>query len=110
MNAPPFSGMQVGSSVVLKHPLSRGGMGDIWVGEHRGLEIDVAVKFLSPEFARDESAAERFKREAAAAAQVKSPHIVSVFDQGLTDGGLPFIVMELLEGEDLGKRVDRLGP
>lgn len=110
MSAPPYSGMQVGSSVVLKRQLSQGGMGSIWVGEHRGLQIDVAVKFLSAELARDEGAGERFKREAAAAARVKSPHVVSVFDQGVTDDGLPFIVMELLEGEDLGKRIARFGP
>jgi serine/threonine-protein kinase len=102
--------MQVGSNVVLKRQLSQGGMGSIWVGEHRGLQIDVAVKFLAPELARNEEAGARFKREAAAAAQVKSPHVVSVFDHGVTDQALPFIVMELLEGEDLGRRIERLGP
>ena len=51
----------------------------------------------------------RFQREAAAAAEVRSPHVVQVFDFGVTQGGQPYIAMELLEGEDLSTRLGREG-
>ena len=106
----PISGMLVGSNVRLSHLLGRGGMGSIWVAEHLSLQIDVAVKFLSPELASLPEAKARFEREAAAAAQLKNRHVVQIFDRGVTEQGLPYIVMELLVGEDLGKHVERLGP
>ena len=80
-------------------------MGSVWVAEHLGLRTDVAVKFLSAELASDETSVTRFAREAAAASQVKSPHVVQMFDHGVTEDGVPFIVMELLDGEDLTRRL-----
>jgi serine/threonine-protein kinase len=80
-------------------------MGSVWVAEHMGLHTDVAVKFLSAELTSDETSVTRFAREAAAASQVKSPHVVQMFDHGVTDEGVPFIVMELLDGEDLTRRL-----
>jgi len=110
MNNAPFPGMLVGSNVHLEHQLGSGGQGSIWVATHLGLQIRVAVKFLAPELARLPEARARFEREAAAAAQLKNPHVVQVFDRGVTDSGLPYIVMELLSGEDLSNRIERLGP
>lgn len=106
----PNPGMLVGSNVRLKSVLGRGGMGSIWLAEHLSLEIDVAVKFLSPELASLPEAKARFEREAATVAQLKNPHVVKIFDRGVTPDGLPYIVMELLEGEDLARHIDRLGP
>jgi serine/threonine-protein kinase len=65
----------------------------------------VVVKFMAADLVSSPGAVERFSREAAAAAQVKSPHVVQMLDHGLTPQGVPFIAMELLEGEDLGKRL-----
>jgi len=110
MNSAPYPGMLVGSNVHLEHQLGSGGQGSIWVATHLGLQIRVAVKFLAPELARLPEARARFEREAAAAAQLKNPHVVQVFDRGVTDSGLPYIVMELLSGEDLSNRIERLGP
>jgi eukaryotic-like serine/threonine-protein kinase len=107
--APVGPGTVIGSNVRLKRLLGQGGMGSVWVGEHAALETEVAVKFMSAEIATQPEAVARFKREASAAAQLKSPHVVQVFDHGVTPHGVPFIVMELLEGEDVGKRVGRLG-
>ena len=104
-----FPGTMVTPAVRLLRPLRRGGMGSVWVAEHTGLHTDVAVKFLSAELASDETSVGRFAREAAAASQVKSPHVVQMFDHGVTDEGVPFIVMELLEGEDLTRRLT-VGP
>ena len=99
-------GTQVTPSVRLLKPLGAGGMGAVWVADHLTLHTRVVVKFMSVELAANEEARARFSREAAAAAAVKSPHVVQVFDHGIADGS-PFIVMELLEGEDLRARLDR---
>jgi serine/threonine-protein kinase len=76
-------------------------MGEVWLAEHLSLRTQVVVKFLSPGVAQDPATLARFRREAAAAAQVKSPHVVQTFDFGVSELGHPFIVMEHLEGCDL---------
>jgi serine/threonine protein kinase len=100
------AGMLVTPSVRLVTPLSAGGMAAVWVADHLTLHTRVVVKFMSTELASNEEARARFSREAAASAAVKSPHVVQVFDHGIIDGA-PFIVMELLEGEDLRVRLAR---
>ena len=104
-----LAGTLIGKSVRLVRLLGQGGMGSVWVAEHLGLHTQVAVKLISADVAESEEAVTRFQREATAAAQLKSPHVVQVFDHGVTDEGVPYIVMELLEGEDLGKRLERCG-
>jgi serine/threonine-protein kinase len=90
--------------------LGQGGMGSVWIAKHANLETRVAVKFLSREIAQTPDGAQRFRREAVAAAQIRSPHVVQVFDHGLTSSNTPYIVMELLAGEDLEHRLARDGP
>jgi serine/threonine-protein kinase len=80
-------------------------MGSVWVADHLALHTQVVVKFMSAELASSAEAVERFSREAGAAAQVKSPHVVQMLDHGITPHGVPFIVMELLEGRDLSKHL-----
>ncbi len=92
----------------LIRPLAHGGMGAVWVGEHMLLHVPVAIKLMGANVADHPSLRARFEREALAAAQLKSPHIVSVQDFGFEDG-VPFMVMELLEGEDLAQRLQRVG-
>ncbi len=82
-------------------------MGSVWVAEHRMLKTEVVVKFMADALASDPVSLARFSREAAAAAAVKSPHVVQMLDHGFTPDGTPFIVMELLEGEDLKTRLMR---
>jgi serine/threonine-protein kinase len=96
-------GLSVTPSIRLVKRLGAGGMGSVWLAEHLSLRTTVVVKFMAVELAASVEATERFSREAAAAAQVKSPHVVQMLDHGVTSDGIPFIVMELLEGEDLGK-------
>ncbi len=86
-------------------------MGEVWVARHRGLGAEVALKMLLPSTGEDavedpETAAARFRFEARIAARLsrKTRHIVRVTDHG-DDGGLPYLVMELLEGQTLDKRL-----
>jgi serine/threonine protein kinase len=86
--------------------IGRGGMGAVFEAEHLGIGRKVALKFLDRAWVNDENVASRFAREARAVTGIDSDHVVSVFDAG-TDGKQPFLVMELLRGEDLGKRLRR---
>jgi len=105
----PAPGMMVTSNVRLVRPLGAGGMGSVWVADHLSLRTTVVVKFMAREMAGNSEATARFSREAAAASQVKSPHVVQMFDHGLGDDGRPYIVMELLEGRDLEQRLRASG-
>ncbi|MBX3191200.1 MAG: serine/threonine protein kinase [Labilithrix sp.] len=102
-------GMMVTPSVKLVRPLGEGGMGTVWIAEHLALRTQVVVKFIASGLKESKEAHERFSREAAAASQVKSPHVVQTFDHGITQEGTPYIVMELLEGRDLGEYLDAQG-
>jgi serine/threonine-protein kinase len=86
-----------------------GGMGYVVSARHLELGELVALKFLRREAQANEELAERFAREARAAARIKSEHVVRVFDVGTLPDGVPFIVMEHLEGEDLGSVLERQG-
>ena len=103
----------VGSVVVGKYRvdrvLGRGGMGAVFSATNATIGKRVALKFLTREAARDKSATQRFQREAEAAGVIESEHIVHVFDSGTTEDGLPFLVMELLSGEDLRSLLQREG-
>jgi eukaryotic-like serine/threonine-protein kinase len=103
-------GRMVTANVRLARLLRSGGMGSVWCAEHLSLGTEVAVKFMSPRYLESEDLVTRFTREATSAAQIKSPHVVQILDHGVLPEGLPFIVMELLVGEDLGQRIKRAGP
>jgi eukaryotic-like serine/threonine-protein kinase len=101
----------VGSTVAGKYHIDRligrGGMGAVFQATNAGIGKRVALKFLGAETSRDGDAATRFQREAEAASLAESPHIVQIFDSGRSEQGLPFLVMELLTGEDLRARLRR---
>jgi len=99
----------VTTNVRLLSPIGEGAMGSVWLAEHLTLETEVAVKFIHEDLqAERNEAVARFQREAAAAAKIRSPHIVQVFDQGQMVDGTPYIVMELLQGESLEDRLGRV--
>ncbi|MBI4700319.1 MAG: SUMF1/EgtB/PvdO family nonheme iron enzyme [Deltaproteobacteria bacterium] len=102
-------GTNVTANVRLLRHLGKGGMGSVWVAEHLTLDTLVAVKFISTDVSKAElpELIKRFEREAKAAARIKSPHVVEIYDRGVMAGGAPFIVMELLEGESLADRLER---
>jgi len=103
------AGTVVGGRYRLEEPLASGGMGTVWRARHVELETDVAVKLMSRELLASANGEKRFRREAQAAARLKSPHIVQVFDYGVFEGQ-PYLAMELLDGEDLAARLEREGP
>jgi eukaryotic-like serine/threonine-protein kinase len=82
-------------------------MGAIWTATHVGLESPVVVKFMHAELSGDTLAQARFEREARAAAQLRSPHVVQILDYGV-EAGTPYIAMERLVGEDLRARLQRV--
>jgi serine/threonine protein kinase len=86
--------------------LGAGGMGTIWRAQHLVLNAPVAVKVIDRTVIPDEETLSRFIREAQSAAALRSPHVVQILDYGI-DGKVPFIAMELLEGENLAQRIKR---
>ena len=105
--------MQLATDVVIAERfklirlLGQGGMGSVWLATHLGLDIPCAVKFIEGEFAQMAEAQARFEREAKAAASLRSPHVVQILDHGIFDG-TPYIAMELLDGEEWGKKLHRV--
>jgi serine/threonine-protein kinase len=91
----------------LERCIGVGAMGSVWGARHLGLNAPVAIKFMSPDLLGSAMAVSRFGREAQAAAQLRSPHVVQILDHGV-DEDMPFIAMEWLEGEDLGARLHRV--
>jgi serine/threonine-protein kinase len=91
----------------LNRVVGRGGMGSVWHATHLGLDIPCAVKFIEGHYALVPEAQTRFEREAKAAANLRSPHVVQILDHGVWQG-VPYLAMELLEGEDLGQRLKRI--
>ena len=106
---PLGAGSRLGN-VVLREPLGKGAMGTVWVADNTALGSEVAVKVLHAARAMDDDARTRFEREARGLAQFDSPHVVRVFDYGVTDEGEPYIVMERLVGRDLKSYIQQMGP
>jgi eukaryotic-like serine/threonine-protein kinase len=96
----------IGGKYRLVKPLASGGMGCIWAARHAKLDVHFAVKFIHPLHAASPAVRARFEREALASAKVGSAHVVQVHDYGV-ENDTPYLVMELLEGEDLGARLKR---
>jgi hypothetical protein len=87
--------------------LGSGGMGRVYRGEHTGIGRPVAIKVLHADLNRNRDAATRFQREAIASGRLDHPNIVNVSDFGVLDDGACYLVMEVLEGESLGARLER---
>jgi serine/threonine-protein kinase len=86
-----------------------GGMGAIYEASHLGAGKRVAVKLMSKQLAAHPEALARFRREVKVTTELAHPHIVDVFDFGESPTGEPYLVMEFLDGEDLGHRLEREG-
>ena len=88
--------------------LDEGGMGKLYRAEHQRLRRPVAVKVMAQYLSANREALARFRREAEIVSQLDHPHIVHILDFDTTEHGDPYIVMELLTGESLSRRLDQL--
>ena len=99
----------------LEGKLGEGGMGEVWKARHRMLARPAAIKLIRPEAMGAtgphgvQTLTARFEREAQATASLKSPHTIQLFDFGVTEEGVFYYVMELLDGMDLSSMVKRFG-
>ncbi|WP_422936337.1 Stk1 family PASTA domain-containing Ser/Thr kinase [Sinomonas sp. P47F7] len=102
-------GSLVGARYEVLSLLGTGGMATVYLAMDTSLRRRVALKVLHPHLSRDRSFAERFEREAIAAAQLSHPHVVSMLDRG-EDGGVLYLVMEYVQGRTLRDLLDENGP
>jgi serine/threonine protein kinase/predicted nucleic acid-binding Zn-ribbon protein len=101
----PLIGRTIAGRYRIEERLGRGGMSNVYRARHQVIGRDVALKFLSPEFAQRERSRARFLREARATNQVKHEHIVQITDFGETEDKLVYMVMQYLEGRTLADLV-----
>jgi serine/threonine-protein kinase len=110
-SAPVAVGDHIDGKYVVEAVLGTGGMGMVVRATHVDLNKQIALKFLLADAVQRPDAVERFLREARAVRKLRSEHVVRVLDVGrLTGSGLPYIAMELLEGEDLDRVLRARGP
>jgi tRNA A-37 threonylcarbamoyl transferase component Bud32 len=102
----PFRPGAVFGAYTIVREMHRGGMGVVYEARHRQLSKRVALKTLLAPIAADRRMNTRFLREGQAASRLRHPHVVDVSDFGVQDG-VAFLVMEYLEGENLGERLAR---
>ncbi len=103
-------GQIVAGKYRVERMLGRGGMGVVVAARHVSLDELVAIKLLLPEACLVAEAVARFEREARAAVRIKSEHVARVTDVGRTESGVPYMVMEYLDGEDLSAWLRQRGP
>jgi eukaryotic-like serine/threonine-protein kinase len=102
----PTSGALVASRFRLRHPIGKGGMGQVWEAHDRELDSSCAIKFILDHLARDPDARSRLVREARAVARLRSPHVVTILGVGEHADAM-YLAMELLDGETLASRLER---
>jgi len=102
-------GDQITPDLKLIRSLGRTGSSHVWQAHDAKLDQDVAVKVLNKPLPRHSPQLHRFQREAEVASHIKSAHVVHVLGHGTTTSGLPYLEMELLQGEDLASRLAREG-
>lgn len=105
MVPPVVSGDILGGRYRIIEMIGQGGMGSVFVAEHTTIGKHVAIKVLGEDFAHRATLVERFVQEARAASLIRHPHIVDITDFGFVREGLPYFVMEYLEGQTLAQRI-----
>jgi serine/threonine-protein kinase len=105
----PRVGTLLAGRYVIEEVIGEGGMATVYRARHKLVDRPVAVKIMNPMLASDAIVRERFRREARSAQKLAHPNIIEIFDQGDTEDGTCYIVMELLSGESLAAVIQR-GP
>lgn len=106
----PMIGEVLAERYQVVEPLGQGGMGAVYLAERLPDELEVAIKIIRPEHAGNPTVHERFIREVRHTSSISSPHVVRIFDTGMSPDGRAFLVMERLEGETLTERMRRPPP
>lgn len=106
----PKPGDVIGEKYRVERVLGKGGMGIVLAATHLQLEETVAIKILLPALLTESDVVARFVQEGRAAIKIRGEHVARVLDVGTLEGGLPYIVMEYLQGTDLDALVRRAGP
>ncbi len=106
----PMIGQVLGDRYQIVEPLGQGGMGSVYLAETLPDEHEVAIKIVRPEHAGNATVHERFIREVRHTSGITSPHVVRIFDTGMSPDGRAYLVMERLEGESLTERLRRPPP
>jgi len=106
----PLIGKTLSGRYLVRRRIGKGGMGEVFEADHIGLDKRVAIKFLLDKFNTDREVLMRFHREARLASKIGHDNIIDITDIGEDDEGRAYIVMELLEGLDLGQVLQRSGP
>jgi serine/threonine-protein kinase len=89
--------------------IGEGRMGAVYEAKHPMIRRSVAVQVLRRELAADDALVRRFFNEARAANEIRHPHIIEIIDFGRLPNGIPYLMMEKLEGETLSSRIERVG-
>ena len=108
-DSPVREGQILAGKYRVERVLGSGGMGFVVAAWHLELEQRVAMKFLHPLALERADTAERFRREARSAAKIRSEHVARVIDVGIMEGGVPYMVMEYLEGHDIADEMAKVG-
>jgi eukaryotic-like serine/threonine-protein kinase len=108
--SPSRVGEFLGEKYRITRYLGEGGMGTVYEAQHAIVGRRFAVKYLHQDLAGEEEILERFRREARTAGALENENIVSVVDFGIASDGIPYLVMEMLVGEDLAQLLRREGP
>jgi eukaryotic-like serine/threonine-protein kinase len=114
VQGPPTTGFAPGQVLAGKYRVERvlgaGGMGVVVAATHLELDERVAVKFLNAQGLRNQEVLARFAQEARAASKIKGEHVARTLDVGHLENGVPYLVMEYLDGADLATRLSTQGP
>lgn len=101
----------IGKTIAKRYRIDRlvgiGGMAAVFAAHHKGLKRDVAIKIMHPTLTQNAEISERFDREAHSASRLDHPNCVTVTDYGSTEDGMKYMVMQLLEGQELSKQLSK---
>lgn len=109
-NASPVPGQVLGGKYRIDALIAEGGMGIVYRATHLDLDCPVALKLIRPEYVENEEVIARLLTEARIAAGLRSKHVNRVLDVGRTPSGLPYLVLEYMDGSDLRAYLERRGP
>ena len=105
-----LTGTILDDKYLIEHRLGSGGMCDVYRARHIAMDKEIAIKILKPELAADSKIAQRFEQEARAASRVRHPHAIDVTDYGIGAHNVPYLVMQLVDGQTVRELIGEHGP